>query len=49
MVMLATGLEHGRVYANIGGVAISDPNCNVTVGDMFWFVYFSVVFFIHEI
>ncbi len=44
MVRLAAGLEHGRVYANIGGVAIRDPDCNVTVGVMFWFVYFSVVF-----
>ncbi len=45
----AAGLEHGRVYANVGGVTISDPDCNVTVGVMFWFVYFSVVFCIHEI
>ncbi len=35
--------------ANVGGVTISDPDCYVTVGVMFWFVYFSVVFFIHEI
>ncbi len=46
---LASGLEHGRVYAFVGGVTISDPDCYVTVGVMFWFVYFSVVFFIHEI
>ncbi len=32
-------------YANIGGVTISDPDCNVTVGVMFWFAYFLVVFF----
>ncbi len=42
-------LEHGRVYANVGGVTISDPDCNVTVSVMFWFTYFSVVFCIHEI
>ncbi len=40
----SAGLEHGRVYANVGGVTISDPDCNVTVGVMFWFAYFSVVF-----
>ncbi len=45
MVRLAAGIEHGRVYANIGGVTISDPDCYVTVGVMFWFAYFSVVFF----
>ncbi len=45
MVRLAAGLEHGRVYANVGGVTISDPDCYVTVGVMFWFAYFSVVFF----
>ncbi len=49
MVQLAAGLEHGRVYANVGGVTISDPDCYVTVCVMFWFAYFSVVFFIHEI
>ncbi len=48
MVRLAAGLEHGRVYANVEGVTISDPDCNVTVV-MFWFAYFSVVFFIHKI
>ncbi len=41
----SAGLEHGRVYANVRGVTISD----VTVSVMFWFVYFSVVFFINEI
>ncbi len=30
-------------------VTISDPDCNVQVGVMFWFTYFSVVFCIHEI
>ncbi len=30
-------------------VTISDPDCYVTVGIMFWFAYFSVVFCIHEI
>ncbi len=49
MVRLAAGLEHGRVYANVGGVAISDPDCYITVSVMFWFAYFSVVFCIHEI
>ncbi len=49
MVRVAAGLEHGRVYANVGGVTISDPDCYVTVCVMFWFAYFSVVFFIHEI
>ncbi len=49
MVRLAAGLEHGRVYANVGGVIISDPDCYITVGVMFWFAYFSVVFCIHEI
>ncbi len=39
MVRLAAGLEHGRVYANVG-VTISDPDCYITVGVMFWFVYF---------
>ncbi len=28
---------------------ISDPDCNITVGIMFWFAYFSVVFCIHKI
>ncbi len=41
----SAGREHGRVYANVVGVTISD----VTVGVMFWFAYFSVVFFIHKI
>ncbi len=45
MVRLAAGIEHGQVYANVGGVTISDPDCYVTVGVMFWFAYFSVVFF----
>ncbi len=51
MVRLAAGLEHGRVYVMqmLGGVTICDPDCYVTVGVMFWFAYFSVVFFIHEI
>ncbi len=26
MVRLAAGLEHGRVYANVGSVTISDPD-----------------------
>ncbi len=39
MVRLAAGLEHGRVYADVG-VTISDPDCYITVGVMFWFVYF---------
>ncbi len=45
----SAGVEHGRVYANVGGVHISDPDCNVTVCVMFWISYFSVVFCIHEI
>ncbi len=49
MVRLAAGLENGRVYANIEGITISDPDCYVTVGVMFCFAYFSVVFFIHKI
>ncbi len=48
-VRLAAGIEHVRVYANVGGVTISDPNCNVTVGVMVWVAYFSVVFCIHNI
>ncbi len=48
-VRLVAGIEHGRVYANVGGVHISDTDCNVTVGVMFWFAYFSVVFCIHKI
>ncbi len=40
MVRLAAGLEHGRVYANVGGITISDPDCYVTVGVMFWFACF---------
>ncbi len=36
----AAGLDHGRVYAMFGGVTISKPDCNVTVGVMFWFAYF---------
>ncbi len=32
----------GGRYANVGEVTISDPDCNVTVGVMFWFTYFSV-------
>ncbi len=46
MIRMATGTEHGRVYANVGGGGVSDPDYYVTVGVMF---YFSVVFFIHEI
>ncbi len=41
-----------RTWAGIckcWGVTISDPDCYVTVGVMFWFTYFSVVFYIHEI
>ncbi len=38
----------GIRYANVGGVTISDPDCYITVGVMFWFACFSV-FFIHEI
>ncbi len=34
-VRLAAGIEHGWVYANVGGVTISDPDCNITVGVMF--------------
>ncbi len=47
----SAGLEHGRVYVNVGGVTISDPDCNVTNSGrvMFLFAYFSVVFCIHEI
>ncbi len=44
-VRLVADIEHGRVYANVGGVHISDPNCNVTVSVMFGIAYFSVVFF----
>ncbi len=49
IVRLAAGLEHGRVYANVGRVHISDLDCNVPVGVMFCFAYFSVVFYIHKI
>ncbi len=35
MVRLAADLEHGRVYANVGGITISDPDCYVTVCVMF--------------
>ncbi len=28
----SAGIEHGRVYANVGGVHISDPDCKVPVG-----------------
>ncbi len=45
MVRLASGIEHGRVYANVGGVTISD----VTFGVVLGFAYVSVVFFIHNI
>ncbi len=45
MVRLAAGLENRRVYANIEGITISDPDYYVTVGVMFCFAYFSVVFF----
>ncbi len=41
-----------RTWAGIckcWGVTISDPDCYVTVGVMFWIAYFSVVFFIHKI
>ncbi len=44
MLRLAAGIEHGRVYANVGGVTISDPDCYITVSVMLWFAYFSVVF-----
>ncbi len=30
MVWLAAGLEHGQVYANVGGINISDPDCNIS-------------------
>ncbi len=29
------GIEHGRVYAKVGGVTISDPECNVAGSAMF--------------
>ncbi len=48
-VWLAADIEHGRLYANVGGITINDPECNVTDSVMFWFAYFSVVFCIHEI
>ncbi len=34
----SAGIEHGRVYANVGGVTISDPDCNceVTFGQVWW-------------
>ncbi len=35
MVRLAAGLEQGQVFANVGGVFISDPDCYITVGVMF--------------
>ncbi len=35
MVRLASGIEHGWVYANVEGVTISHPDCYVTVGVMF--------------
>ncbi len=41
MVRLAAGLEHGLVYANVGGVTISDPDCNVTVGVVLIRLFFS--------
>ncbi len=44
MVRLAAGLEHGRVYANVGGVTIIDSDCYLAVC-VLWFAYFSVVFF----
>ncbi len=39
----------GIRYANVGGMNINDPNCNVTVSVMLGFAYFSVVFCTHEI
>ncbi len=45
MIRLAAGLEHGRVFAHVGGLTINDPDCYVTIAVMFWFAYFSVVFF----
>ncbi len=39
-------LEQGQVYGMMGR---SDPDCCITVGVMFWFACFSVVFFNHEI
>ncbi len=39
----------GIRYANVGGVTISDPDCYVTVGVIFWFVYFSVFFYSRDL
>ncbi len=44
MVRLSSGIEHGRVYANVGGVTISDSDCNVTVS-----VYVLICLFLLEI
>ncbi len=35
MVRLAAGPEHGRVYANVGGVTISDLDNNVDNNEFF--------------
>ncbi len=39
-------LEQGQVYGMMGRI---DPDCWVTVGVMFWFACFTVVFFNHDI
>ncbi len=45
MIRLVAGLEHGRVYANVGGVTISDPNCYITVGVYIYIYAFSRRFY----
>ncbi len=39
----------GIRYANVGGININDPDCNVTVGVMLGFASFPVVFCMYEI
>ncbi len=46
MVRLTAGLEHGRVYANVGGVTISDSDCYMLCSDS---PIFQWSFFIHKL
>ncbi len=49
MVRLAAGIEHGRVYANVGGVTISDPDCYVTVCYVLNRLFFSGLFYSRDL
>ncbi len=49
MIWLCSSGWVGIRYANVGGVNINDPDCNVTVCVVLGFASFSVVSFTYEI